>query len=476
MFKKKVITRFAPSPTGMLHIGGLRTALYSYLLAKQHKGKFILRIEDTDRSRFVEGAVDNILDTLNKLGLSPDNEPYYQSEHLDNYKKYADKLVKSGHAYHCFCSAERLQEVRDKQIANKQATKYDGHCRNLTEDEIKRMHQLHKPYVIRLQMPASEDISFTDNIRGNVSINSANLDDQVIMKSDGYPTYHLAVVVDDYEMGVTHVIRGEEWLPSTPKHILIYKYLGWDIPNYAHLPLLLNIDRSKLSKRQGDVAASDYLKKGYLPAAIINFISLLGWHPGGDREMYTFDELVKEFSLEKMNKAGAIFDLDKLNWFGLQYFQNMAAKLFYSTSKEWLKNNSDIPIDKYTEAVALAAQTRISYLAELPGIFSHIFEDISYSPELLIFKKSDKPTTMVGLEKSLDKLEAVDSKEWNANIIELRLLEVVKDNNLTNGDVFWPIRVALSGKDKSESPVELLLELGKDSSILRLKEAIKNLK
>ena len=329
MFKKKIITRFAPSPTGMLHIGGLRTALYSYLLAKQNKGKFILRIEDTDRSRFVEGAVDNIVSTLNQLGIKPDNDPYYQSEHLDNYKKYADKLVADGYAYHCFCSAERLKEVRDKQIANKQPTKYDSHCRNLDEEEIKRMHQLEKPFVVRLKMPQQEDIQFDDAIRGKVSINSANLDEQVIMKSDGFPTYHLAVVVDDYEMGVTHVVRGEEWLPSTPKHILLYKYLGWKLPIFAHMPLLLNKDRSKLSKRQGDVAASDYLNKGYLPAAIINFISLLGWHASNDREIFSFEELIKEFSLDRMNKAGAIFDLDKLNWFGSQYIQKMDVVEFY---------------------------------------------------------------------------------------------------------------------------------------------------
>ncbi|MFW0862348.1 MAG: glutamate--tRNA ligase [Candidatus Komeilibacteria bacterium] len=475
MFKKKVITRFAPSPTGMLHIGGLRTALYSYLLAKQKKGRFILRIEDTDRSRFVEGAVDNIIETLESLGIHPDNKPYYQSEHLDNYKKYADKLVEDNNAYYCFCSAERLAEVREKQIANKQPTKYDGHCRKLSADEVKRMHQLNKPYVIRLKMPASEDISFDDAIRGHVSINSANLDDQVIMKSDGFPTYHLAVVVDDYEMGVTHVVRGEEWLPSTPKHILLYKYLSWKLPTFAHMPLLLNKDRSKLSKRQGDVAASDYLNKGYLPAAIINFISLLGWNPGNDREMFTMDELKKEFSLDKMNKAGAIFDLDKLNWFGLQYMQNLDLDTFYNLSREYLEKNIEIDIDKYTKAVASAAHTRISYFAEIPEVFSHIFNLEDYDSELLIFKKSTKEDTVKGLKLALEILTAIEDNKWNENLIQLKLQEVIKEANLGNGDVFWPIRMALSGKEKSESPVELLLELGKDESIRRINIALKKL-
>ncbi len=472
MFKKKVITRFAPSPTGMLHIGGLRTALYSYLLAKQHKGKFILRIEDTDRSRFVEGAVDNITQTLEKLDIKPDGEIYYQSEHLENYKKYADKLVKDGNAYHCFCSSERLAEVREKQVASKQPTKYDGHCRNLKEEEINRMHQLNKPYVIRLKMPASEDISFDDAIRGHVSINSANLDDQVIMKSDGFPTYHLAVVVDDYEMGITHVVRGEEWLPSTPKHILIYRYLGWKLPTFAHMPLLLNTDRSKLSKRQGDVAASDYLNKGYMPAAIINFISLLGWNPGGDKEMFTMDELLKEFSLEKMNKAGAIFDIDKLNWFGLQYIQNMDTDGFYNLSKEYLEKNTEVDINRYTKEVSKAAQTRISYLAELPEVFSHVFELLDYDSNLLVFKKSNKEDTIKGLKLALKVIEDISEDTYNENMLQLKLQEAIKAEDLGNGDVFWPIRMALSGKEKSESPIELLLELGKEESIDRIKKAL----
>ena len=435
-----------------------------------------MRIEDTDQSRFVKGAVDNIMATLDQLGIKPDNEPYYQSEHLENYKKYADKLVADNNAYHCFCSAVRLKEVREKQVANKQPTKYDGRCRSMSEEDVKRMHQLKKPFVIRLKMPYQEDIVFDDAIRGRVAINSANLDDQVIMKSDGFPTYHLAVVVDDYEMNITHVIRGEEWLPSTPKHILIYRYLNWKQPIFAHLPLLLNKDRSKLSKRQGDVAASDYLNKGYSPDAIINFIALLGWHPSNDREMFSIDELIKEFSLERINKAGAIFDLDKLSWFGLQYFQNMSSKKFHDLSKEWLAKNSEINIDKYTQAVAESAKTRISHLSEIPEVFSHVFSDIEYKPELLIFKKSNKTDSGKGLNEVVKVLKELDNNQWNANIIELKLQEVVKEHGLTNGDVFWPIRVALSGKEKSESPVELLLELGKDESVTRLQTAAKLLK
>lgn len=304
-----VKTRFAPSPTGYLHVGGLRTALYAYCFAKQNKGKFLLRIEDTDRERFVADGTLNILKSLEWVGLIQDegvtrdkkgeiiqkgkNGPYIQSERLDIYKKYIDELVDKGHAYFCFCSAERLEEVRTIQQKNKLPTGYDGHCRDLDPVEAKKRLQNGEKCVVRMNMPKEGETVFFDEIRGEIRIKNCLVDDQIIMKSDGFPTYHLAVVVDDHLMGITHIIRGEEWLSSVPKHLQLYKYFGWETPKMAHLPLLLNADKSKLSKRQGDVAVEDYRNKGYLPEAILNFVAFLGWNPGDERELFTLKDLIK---------------------------------------------------------------------------------------------------------------------------------------------------------------------------------------
>jgi nondiscriminating glutamyl-tRNA synthetase len=310
-------TRFAPSPTGFVHIGSLKMALVDYLIAKQNNGKFILRIEDTDQERFVEGAMESLLRTLNWAGIKPDEGvefdsnnkivqvgdkgPYIQSERLDIYKKYVEELINNGHAYYCFCSKERLDEVRKVQELNKQPTGYDGHCRNLSLTEAKKRIEAGESAVVRMKMPHEGITKFTDLIRGVVEFQNSLIDDQVLLKSDGFPTYHLAVVVDDHLMEISHVIRGEEWLSSTPKHLVLYEMFGWQPPKFAHLPLLLNPDRSKLSKRQGDVSVEDYKNKGYLPEAMINFIAFLGWNPGGEKEIYSLDELIKEFSLDKVN-------------------------------------------------------------------------------------------------------------------------------------------------------------------------------
>src|SRR3989344_2637925 len=297
MFK----TRFAPSPTGYLHVGGLRTALYSYLFAKKNKGKFLLRIEDTDRERFVEGSVAGILNSLYWAGIAPDegnvigkngkvgevgkNGPYTQSERLPIYKEYADKLLADGNAYYCFCTSAHLEKLREEQQAKKLPSSYDGRCLSINPEAAKKRMLSGEKCVVRLKMPKSGETIFTDLIRGEVRFRNEFVDDQVLIKSDGYPTYHLAVVVDDHLMEITHIIRGEEWISSVPKHLQLYKYFGWDVPQMAHLPLLLNSDKSKLSKRQGDVAVGDYIQKGYLPEALINFVAFLGWNPGDDREL-----------------------------------------------------------------------------------------------------------------------------------------------------------------------------------------------
>ncbi len=296
--EKQVRVRFAPSPTGYLHVGGLRTALYNFLFAKHHGGKIILRIEDTDQSRKVEGAVENLIETLRWAGVvydeGPDRNggfgPYIQSQRLSLYQQYAKQLIGSNKAYYCFCSSERLDEVRKKQIALKQSPSYDRHCRDLSSAESEKRVAAGDRYVVRMKVPLDGEMTFEDVIRGKVTIAYKILDDQVLIKSDGFPTYHLAVVVDDHLMGITHIIRGEEWLSSVPKHILLYQYFGWELPEYVHLPLLLNPDKSKLSKRQGDVAVEDYRAKGYLKEAIVNFIAFLGWNPGDEREIFFMDQ------------------------------------------------------------------------------------------------------------------------------------------------------------------------------------------
>ncbi|NTW30945.1 MAG: glutamate--tRNA ligase, partial [Candidatus Moranbacteria bacterium] len=344
--------RFAPSPTGFLHVGGLRTALYNYLFAKKNGGSFILRIEDTDKGRFVDGALESLIRSLEGIGVVPDEGvfllddphvterdasrhseaypgvsevgsygPYIQSERLPLYAEYAEKLITSGHAYRCFCSRERLDLIRERQIADHQASKYDKLCATLSNEEVARRMAAGEPSVIRLNVPEDRgDIVFHDLVRGDVCINAKNIDDQIIVKTDGYPTYHLASVVDDHLMEVTHVIRGEEWLPSTPKHILLYEAFGWEPPIFAHLTLLLNPDKSKLSKRQGDVAVEDYLTKGYLPEALINFVALLGWNPGqgSTKEVFSLSELAEVFDFAQVNKAGAVFDTRKLDWLNAQ--------------------------------------------------------------------------------------------------------------------------------------------------------------
>ena len=322
--------RFAPSPTGYLHVGGLRTALYNYLFAKRNNGTFVLRIEDTDRNRYVEGAVENLIKALNWAGLNYDEGPevggnfgpYLQSERLDIYKKYADELIEKGKAYYCFCTPERLKSLKEEQEKQKlPQAKYDKHCLHLSKEEIANNLAAGIAKVVRLNVEQNHTIKFDDIIREHVEFESNNVDDQVLIKSDGYPTYHLANVVDDHLMKITHVIRGEEWLSSTPKHVLLYDAFGWERPIFAHLPLLLNPDRSKLSKRQGDVAVEDYRDKGYLKDALINFVALLGWNAGDDKEFYYMDELIYSFSLERVNKAGAVFDLQKLNWLNAEHLQ-----------------------------------------------------------------------------------------------------------------------------------------------------------
>lgn len=478
-----VRTRFAPSPTGYLHIGGLRTALYAYLFAKKHNGQLVLRIEDTDRNRLVEGSVENLIKSLEWGGITFDEGPhvggeygpYTQSERFDIYTKYGNQLLENGSAYRCFCTKERLDEVRQQQQEQKQQPKYDGYCRNLDESTIEEKLSNNEAHVVRLRIPENIDVEFEDIVRGKISINTKDIDDQVLIKSDGFPTYHLANVVDDHLMKITHVIRAEEWLPSTPKHVLLYKAFGWEdtMPQFAHLPLLLNTDRSKLSKRQNDVAVEDYRDQGYLPEAVNNYIALLGWNPGDDRELFSIEELIQEFDLAKTHKAGAVFDREKLDWMNGLYIRNLSIEDLYQKSVHALKSAGiDITDEEYAKAVISLEQTRIKTINELPELISHFFEDkLHYEKELLKWKKGD-------LAEALERLKTVKDfitnsiSDWSIESLEETFKSHINENDLGMGNTLWPLRVSLCGKKNSPSPFELMSVLGKERTLARIDQAI----
>ncbi len=486
-------TRFAPSPTGYLHVGGLRTALYSYLIAKQVGGKFLLRIEDTDRERFVADGTENILKSLYWAGIMPDEGvamkgdeikqvgdkgPYIQSERLDIYKKYAQELLDNGHAYYCFCTTERLEELRNYQQKNKLPTGYDGACLKIDPKEAKKRIDGGEKHVVRLKMPKEGETTFNDLIRGEVTFKNALVDDQVLVKSDGFPTYHLAVVVDDHLMDITHVVRGEEWISSTPKHIQLYKYFGWQAPEFAHLPLLLNPDKSKLSKRQGDVAVADYEKKGYLPEALVNFVALLGWNPGGERELFTLEELVKEFSLEKVSKAGAVFNLEKLDWFNREYLKRMPLDELVDRVKPWMESvkgerekGKGESSDWLAKVIALERE-RVTTLAELSEAVKFVFELPEYDGNLLVWKKSSVEDVKKILPELANFLNKFSVQDWNKAVLEQKIGEWVKENNYSTGSVLWPMRLALSGQKDSPGPFEIAEALGKEETLNRLKLAL----
>ncbi|MEY4723269.1 MAG: hypothetical protein RLZZ324_782 [Candidatus Parcubacteria bacterium] len=502
-----VRVRFAPSPTGYLHIGGLRTALYNELFAQRHGGVFVLRIEDTDRTRYVEGAVENLLRTLAWAGVTPaegpyladdgsikergDHGPYVQSARLDKYQAAAADLLAKGAAYRCFCSPERLEEVKKAQAAAKQPMIYDKLCRALPPADAAARAEKGEPHVLRMRMPDSGATMFTDAIRGDVSFENVLVDDQVLMKTDGYPTYHLANVVDDHDMQITHVIRGEEWLPSTPKHIVLYLALGWTPPTFAHLPLLLNADRSKLSKRQGDVAVEDYKNKGYLPEAMVNFVALLGWNPTADREVYEKRELAEAFDLGKINKAGAVVSMDKLNWLNREYLKAMPmeeigrrAEPFFVESGI-LKREGDKVVSAATGAavgdmIARAAELekrRVDTLAQLPEATAFLFSGpLTYEQDALVGKKSDAQVAKARLEGLLTFLADLAPEAWaTAKTLEEPVIAHIAAQGWTNGESLWPFRVALTARAQSPSPFEVAWALGKDKTLSRIQDALRTL-
>jgi len=487
-------TRFAPSPTGFLHIGGLRTALFAYLLAKKENGNFILRIEDTDKNRFVEGGMENILNSLKWTGLNIDEGvdldksnnivqkgslgPYIQSQRLEIYKKYIDELIEKGHAYYCFCDKKRLEELRKYQELNKKATGYDGHCRNISLEEVEKRIANGEKYVVRMKVPKENNTTFEDLVRGKVTFKNEIIDDQIILKEDGYPTYHLAVVVDDHLMKVSHIIRGEEWLSSTPKHILLYNMFSWDIPKFAHLPLLLNPDKSKLSKRQGDVAVEDYKEKGYLAEAILNFVAFLGWNPGDNREIFSLEELIKEFNFKKVNKSGAIFNIEKLNWYNGEYIKKLSLdklvelSLVFFEKTDWWKKYKTEDKEKMGKIIALE-QERSKTLLDIPEAVKFIFELPEYKKELIVWKKSDLETTNKILQELKEYLETILDEDYTQDKLQEFLVSWIKEKGYGNGDVLYPMRVVLSGQQNSPGPFEIAEVLGKDEVLNRIKKALK---
>ena len=479
-------TRFAPSPTGYLHIGGLRTALYAYLFAKKHEGKFLIRIEDTDRERLVEDSLKNILDSFvwanisidegvlldnNEITQKGDKGPYIQSERLEIYQEYIKILLEKNDAYHCFCTKERLDEMRKNQEENKLATGYDGHCRNLTKEEVASKLEAGEKSVIRMKMPKEGITVIDDLIRGKVEFKNELIDDQVLIKADGFPTYHFAVVVDDHLMEISHVIRAEEWLPSTPKHVALYNMFGWEVPQFAHLSLLINEKKQKLSKRHGDVSVIDYVKKGYLPEAFVNFIAFLGWNPGDDREFFTLEELEKEFDFDKVGKAPAVFNIEKLNWYNKQYIMKMSKEELAKKCESFFQDKN-VDINKYnlTEVVGLE-QGRANTMLEIVENTSFIFAMPNYEAELLIWKKSDKEKTKANLQATKLFLENL-IEEWTRENLETSILSWIKEQGLGNGDVLWPMRVSLSGLQNSPGPLEIAAVLGKEETLTRIQQAV----
>lgn len=495
----KIKTRFAPSPTGMLHVGGLRTALFAYLLAKRHGGTFMLRIEDTDRERFVEGGIENIISCLKWSGIMIDEGvtmdekgivvqkgklgPYIQSERLEIYQKYIAQLLERGNAYHCFCTKERLAEVREYQEKNKLPTGYDGKCRDLSRAEADQRIAKGETFVIRMKMPKEGVTVIEDLVRGTVEFKNNLVDDQVLIKADGFPTYHFAVVVDDHTMEVTHVIRGEEWLPSTPKHIELYKMFGWEAPKFAHLSLLVNEQKQKLSKRHGDVSVEDYKEKGYLPEALINFVAFLGWNPGDEREIFSLPQLEAEFDFSKVSKAAAVFNVEKLNWYNKQYMMAMDTLELSKRVAPLLLNHGlieHIPDSNkaWEELVRIVEleKERATTLCDFSQALGFVFaNELVYEPELLIWKKSTAEETRKKLNLLLDYLVSKDESRWGREELERDTLAWIAEQGLGVGDVLWPMRTALSGQKNSPGPFEIAAVLGKNRTVQRIQLGINRL-
>ena len=476
----KVRTRFAPSPTGRMHVGNLRTALYAYLVAKHEGGDFILRIEDTDQERYVEGAVDIIYRTLQKTGLihdeGPDKDggcgPYVQSERQAQgiYLKYAKELIDKGEAYYCFCDKERLEGLK-KVVAGKEIHVYDKHCLHLSKEEVEEKLAAGVPYVIRQNNPTEGTTTFEDEIYGDITVDNAELDDMILIKSDGYPTYNFANVVDDHLMGITHVVRGNEYLSSSPKYNRLYEAFGWEVPVYIHCPLITDENHQKLSKRCGHSSFEDLVEQGFLTEAIVNFVALLGWSPADNQEIMTLEELVEKFDYHHMNKSPAVFDYTKLKWMNGEYIKKMDFDKFYEMALPYIKEV--ITKDYDLKKIAHMVQTRIEIF---PDIRNHIdfFEELpEYDVAMYTHKKmkTNAQTSLEVLQEILPVLEA--QEDYSNDALYQTLLKYVEQKGCKNGYVMWPIRTAVSGKQMTPGGATELMEvLGKEESLARIRKGI----
>jgi len=476
----KTRTRFAPSPTGYMHIGNLRTALYAYLVTKKSGGDFILRIEDTDQERFVEGATDIIYSTLRQTGLLWDEGPdvggeygpYIQSERRGLYREYADKLCDLGAAYYCFCTKERLEELHEQAGG---IAKYDGHCRDIPLEEARARAAAGEPYVIRQKMPSEGETSFDDAVFGTISIDNSELEDQILLKSDGLPTYNFANVVDDHLMGITHVVRGSEYLTSTPKYNLLYQAFGWQPPQYIHCSPVMKDAQNKLSKRNGDASYQDLMAKGYLSDAVLNYIALLGWSPGGEREVFNLSELIEAFDIKGISKSPAIFDPDKLRWLNAEYIRALDEDAFHEVALPYIKEGvGDVESD--TKLIAKCLHQRTEVLGEIAPQLEFIAKCGDYSTELFVNKKSksNEETSRQMLEQAIPALEALDN--WSQEAIHDCLIGLAEKLEVKNGLLMWPVRIAASGRTVTPGgAVEVLGMVGREESLRRLKAGLAKL-
>ena len=478
-----VKTRFAPSPTGRMHVGNLRTALYAYLIAKHADGTFMLRIEDTDQERFMEGALEIIYRTLEKTGLvhdeGPDKDggvgPYVQSDRMAQgiYLEYAKKLIETGHAYYCFCDKERLESL-SSEVSGKEITVYDKHCLYLSKEEIEANLAAGKPYVIRVNMPTEGTTTFHDELYGDITVENKELDDMILIKSDGYPTYNFANVVDDHLMGITHVVRGNEYLSSAPKYNRLYESFGWEVPAYIHCPLITNEEHQKLSKRSGHSSYEDLIEQGFLTEAVVNFVALLGWSPASDKEIFSLEELVKEFDYNRISKSPAVFDMTKLRWMNSEYMKMMEDEKFYEMALPYMK--AVVTKDVDFRKIAAMVKTRIEVF---PDIKEHIdfFEAVpEYDASMYVHKKmkTNKENSLQLLKEVLPLLETQD--DFSNDALFAMLSAFGKEKGYKVGFIMWPIRTALSGKQMTPAGATEILEvLGKEESISRIKAAIEKL-
>lgn len=483
MKTENVRTRFAPSPTGYMHIGNLRTALFTYLIAKKYNGKFILRIEDTDQGRYVEGATEVIYDTLRKCGLNWDEGPdiggpvgpYIQSERMGIFKEYAEKLVASGNAYYCFCTKERMDDLHKEQQANGISPTYDRHCRNLSKEEVQKLLDAGTPYVIRQKIPMDGVTIFHDELYGDIRVENKELDDQILIKADGMPTYNFANVVDDHLMGITHVVRGNEYLSSAPKYNLLYEAFGWEVPCYIHVEHIMRDAQHKLSKRDGDAYFGDFVERGYTIPAIMNYIALLGWAPKGENEIFSLEELADEFDISGLSKSPAIFDPIKMKAINAEYIRRMSHDEFKAAAMPYIKQTvkrDDIDFDVLVNTL----HPRAELFTDIPEKVDFIDEIPEYSNDLYFNKKmkTTPESSLEALEMTLPVLESV--LDWNEETIHAALFAEIEKQGVKNGWLLLPLRVALSGKAMTPGGgVELAAVLGKEITIDRVQKAIQKL-